>query len=267
MRKKKQTRAKKKALDEILPKVAISKKKERGRPRFTEWEWVASRALDLQTQLSYVWFTLESPLLEAKTENEVTNAFKTFANFCAATFVPVFSADILTLLKDEDFPQRADPRTKFLARSLAGRFSAETPLTFRSSRDICEKVAKQKRESRHKILRREFYIECSCGYKGPAFDNACWKCGAQPQLSLYEWTGKAPEDVPVAREIKVRQSPQKEVAQHVSQADSPDYNHVRCDECGTTIAAETRELALAELAEHKRLFHGDNADKQAEKPE
>jgi hypothetical protein len=30
---------------------------------------------------------------------------------------------------------------------------------------------------KHVIVRREYYIECSCGYKGPALDGACRDCG------------------------------------------------------------------------------------------
>ena len=268
LKKRKQSRATKKALDRISPVTTISENKERGRPRQTPWEWIANRASNFESQLSYVWYGLKAPLLEAKTEDEVTNAFKTFADFCSATFVPGFSADILALLRDKNFPQRPEPQIKFIARSLAGRSSIEKlSKSFRSSRDICEKVAAQlKGKSPHKILRREYYIECSCGYRGPALDNACRKCGAQPQLSIHEWTGKAPKDVPVHPKIKVRQSPQNEVAQIISQTNILDYSHVLC-ECGATIAAATRELALNALAEHKRTVHADAPDERADKPE
>jgi YD repeat-containing protein len=49
-----------------------------------------------------------------------------------------------------------------------------------TSRDICAKgLAEEKAKSPHKILRKEFYVECSCGFKGPALNDACRKCGAQ----------------------------------------------------------------------------------------
>jgi len=43
-------------------------------------------------------------------------------------------------------------------------------------------------------------------------------------------------------------------------------NHFMC-ECGTTVAAASREQALKALADHKRLVHGEHADKQEDKQE
>lgn len=72
-------------------------------------------------------------------------------------------------LHDPRFPKRQQARINFLADSLAG-LGRVTP---RSSRDICARErAKERAKSRHKIIRYEFYVECSCGYKGPARDNA-----------------------------------------------------------------------------------------------
>ena len=48
----------------------------------------------------------------------------------------------------------------------------------RRSRDICERErAKGKRA--HHIIRYEFYVECSCGYKGRSRKYACPNCGAE----------------------------------------------------------------------------------------
>jgi hypothetical protein len=48
----------------------------------------------------------------------------------------------------------------------------------RRSRDICqEERTKEKRA--HRILRYEFYVECSCGFKGRSQNHACQKCGAE----------------------------------------------------------------------------------------
>ena len=77
------------------------------------------------------------------------------------------------------FPKKPRAQIKFLAISLAGRPNVEA----RTSRDIYAKgLAEEKARSPHKILRKEFYVECSCGYKGPASNNACRKCGAQIDL-------------------------------------------------------------------------------------
>jgi len=80
------------------------------------------------------------------------------------------------VIREKKFPKRPRAQIEFLANSLAGLPSVEP----RTSRDICAKhLAEQKAKSPHKILRKEFYVECSCGYKGPALNDACRKCGAQ----------------------------------------------------------------------------------------
>ena len=252
-----------KTLDRISSLSTNPTKNQRGRPRKTPWEGVTGRASNYEFQLSEVWARLEIPLSGARTADEVTAAFREFAEPYAGEFVPRLSPDILSLLNDPDFPKRANPRIKFLARSLAGR----SPLSFRTSRDICEKAAALERiKSPHRILRREFYIECSCGYQGPARDNACRKCGAQPSPSLYEWTGQAPLNVPIKRKNKTLQSTQREFSPDVAVRRTAESNQVEC-ECGATIAAATRDLALEALAEHKRLVHAEMNDEQAEKLE
>jgi hypothetical protein len=168
---------------------AVKRNPTLGRPREMPHEWIIGRAPNYEFQLREVWDKLEQSLLAAENSDCVTKAFKEFAQYCADEFVPRLSDDILSLLRDPDFPKRAGPRIKFLARSLAGR----PALSFRTSRDICEKAQKQEKlKSPHRILRREFYIECSCGYQGPALNNACRKCGAEAPVSLYQWIVQAP---------------------------------------------------------------------------
>jgi hypothetical protein len=220
---------------------------------------VTGRASNYERELDEVWETLQKPLLSSKTSDEVTDAFKKFAAICAWDFVPGLSSDILLLLNDPDFPQRALPRTRFLGRSLGGRPN----LSFRTSRDICEKADREeKRKSPHRILRKEFYIECSCGYRGPAFNNGCRKCGAQPELSLHDWTGEAlgiQEIKPVRR---IRKMPQPEPPQQVAIATNP--NAVRC-ECGASIVGSSREIALELLDKHRRDEHPEIDNQRAEK--
>jgi hypothetical protein len=236
------------------------KKNNRGRKRSLPWATVTGRASNYEFQLNQVWHRLATPLLAARTKDEVTNAFNQFAQPYSREFVPGLSSDILLLLNDPDFPQRPIPRIKFLARSLAGG----STLSFRSSRDICEKVAAQEmRKSPHRILRREFYIECSCGYKGPALDNDCPHCGAQPQLSLEDWTGKAPGILESKIKRKIVKKAQPELPhQEVAAAANP--NSVRCH-CGATIEASSRDAALEGLAKHEREEHGNVLNQPSEK--
>jgi hypothetical protein len=82
---------------------------------------------------------------------------------------------LLATLKDKKFPRHnRDAQEQFIADSLA----AEGRVSIRRSRDIVQQV-RSAGKKRGKILRREFYVECSCGYKGPALHDACPDCGAE----------------------------------------------------------------------------------------
>jgi hypothetical protein len=257
---KRQPKEIKKALDALSGSGTNPKKNNRGRKRKLPWSTVTGRASNYQFQLGEVWHSLGTPLLAAKTKEEVTKAFDRFGQPYAGDFIPRLSSDILLLLKDKDFPQRSIPQIKFLARSLAGR----PTISFRSSRDICEKESlREKLKSPHRILRREFFVECSCGYNGPALDNDCPECGAQPQLSLDNWTGRAPEIHEVKTKRKISKTAQPELPQEVAAAVDP--NTVQC-ECGATISASSREIALEALAKHKRDEHGEIVNQRTEKP-
>jgi hypothetical protein len=128
--------------------------------------------------LGEIWAKLRDPLLttRAGTEEDVTKAFETDAQPYAQNFVPGLASYILEVIHERKFPTRPKAQIHFLADSLAGRPNVGP----RRSRDICaEERAKESARSPHKILRKEFYVECSCGYKGPALNNACRKCGAE----------------------------------------------------------------------------------------
>jgi hypothetical protein len=87
---------------------------------------------------------------------------------------------ILSVLREKTFPKTMPAQLDYVADSIAG-LGLVRP---RSSRDICGRErAKQRLKSPHRIIRKEFYIECTCGYKGPALDNACRKCKAEVPLS------------------------------------------------------------------------------------
>lgn len=162
---------------------AFSEKRGRGRPAKIPKAWVIGRAESHRLALGAVWHSLRDPLLAAQTEEAVIAAFEDHGQPYAQQFVPRQASEILTLIHDPYFPKRAKARIGFLADSLAGR----PDITARRSRDICaEERARQREKSPHSIIRHEFYVECSCGYKGPARDNACRDCGAEILLSLAE---------------------------------------------------------------------------------
>lgn len=186
-KRKKDTRKRKKALDRFAAKrpkdSKVAKphnlyaiKRPRGRPAKIAASTVIGRADNCRYQLKQVWKELEGPLLAAQTEGEVKVALETHAPVYASSYVPFQVADMLALTHDKRFPKDSEARINFLADSLGGR----STLTFRSSRDVCGRErAKERAKSPCQILRHEYYVECSCGYEGPALDNACRKCGAE----------------------------------------------------------------------------------------
>jgi len=180
-RRKKATKKASKPLD------TFSSKRDRGRPPSIPFSWVVGRAGNHRTRLTQLWPKLEAPLLASRTEQDIVSAFENCGQPYTNHYVPESVADILALIRDTKFPKRREQRINFLADSLGGR----PTLALRTSRDICEKErAKQRRRSPHKILRREYYVECSCGYKGPARDSACRKCGAEIALTLDDLMGR-----------------------------------------------------------------------------
>jgi hypothetical protein len=160
----------------VKARDAYSAKRPRGRPAKIPASTVIGRANNYRYQLKQLWNQLEAPLLAAETLEEVKAAFEIQGQPYASSFVPSRASDILALIRDRHFPKDSDARINFLADSLGGRPN----VTLRTSRDICGRErAKQRLKSPYKILRKEFYVECSCGYKGPARDNACRNCGAE----------------------------------------------------------------------------------------
>jgi hypothetical protein len=127
-------------------------------------------------------YTWAMALVAAKTTDEVNHALESAPSYAQKEFKPLIPV-ILKVLQERAFPKKQKAQFDFFADSLAayGRVSP------RRSRDICgEERAKERTKSPYKIIRKEFYIECSCGYKGPALDNACRKCRAPIAISLEE---------------------------------------------------------------------------------
>jgi hypothetical protein len=119
-------------------------------------------------------------LLSVQTDEDRLKALDSAPLYVQNEFKPLAPL-ILKVVKEPRFPKRREAQTKFLADSLAGLGK----ISPRRSRDICERErARERRKSPYKIFRHEFYVECSCGYKGPARDNACRKCGAEIPMSL-----------------------------------------------------------------------------------
>jgi hypothetical protein len=164
----------------LTPKKQVDgfseKPTKRGRPRIAQYTTVWGRAANYKLMLSEKWPNLGNALMRCLQEADVIDVFEVHAQPYARQFVPHLASDILELIRSAKFPQRANARIKYMAESLAGRPS----VTLRTSREVCAKLrAIEGAKSPYKIIRKEFYIVCQCGYKGPGEYNACPKCHAQ----------------------------------------------------------------------------------------
>ena len=158
-------------LDMVLPKRG------RGRPGVYKKE-IQARAFYYRQTIQNHWDELEEPFLKAESEDE----FKRLMENVAVSLLSEFGPRLFPLLQktrnDLKFPKKKSTQAIFFADSLAGK-GRVTP---RRSRDIVAEDRKEKRK-KHKIIRRDYYIECTCGYEGPAHHGACPGCGTKT-LSL-----------------------------------------------------------------------------------
>jgi hypothetical protein len=146
------------------------KKRGRGRPREIDPWIVVGSADTYRTHFAQFWPKLGDRLLSAQSPEEVGRAVREEAAAISASLDP-HSELILKIRNDPKFPRaRSASQIHFLADSLGG----QGYVTPRRSREIC---AEERAKKRHVIVRREFYIECSCGYKGPALEGTCRDCG------------------------------------------------------------------------------------------
>jgi hypothetical protein len=131
---------------------------------------VVGSADTYRTWFRQFWPKLGQRILLAKSPDEITRAIDEDAVGISSSLNP-FAELILKIVRDPKFPRvRTTSQIHFLADSLGGQ-GFVTP---RRSREICEE---ERSKERNFIVRREFYIECSCGYQGPARQGACPKCG------------------------------------------------------------------------------------------
>ncbi len=170
------TKSSEEALD-IFPN-----KRGRGRPRQAVPSVLIGRADNYRRMLSRNWEVVGAALTEAQTEEDV---IKTLDNVRPhlEEFRPIAGL-ILQVVRGPSFPKRPKPRINFLTDSIAA-YGAVRP---RRSRDICNRE-RAKTRTAHRILRAEYYIVCSCKYKGPSRDHVCPKCKAQIPFNLVPGAG------------------------------------------------------------------------------
>ncbi len=142
----------------------------KGRPARIDPNIVVGSADAFRAWFHQFWAKLGPRFLRAKSCEDIEKAIKEDAPTIGGSLMH-HSALILAVVHDRRFPRaRTESQIHFLADSLGGQ-GFVTP---RRSREIC---AKERAKVRNVIVRREYYIECSCGYKGPALDGACRECG------------------------------------------------------------------------------------------
>ena len=162
-----------------IPLDRFSRKRARGRPPRVRPTEIRGRADNYRFIFGKVWDRLSPRLLRATTDQEVIDSFLEGATPYAQEFVPALANLIFRVLGERKFPKRPEAQINFLADSLAG-LSYVSP---RSSRDICQKE-RTREKCAHHILRYEFYVECSCGFKGRSHNHACRQCGATIDFDL-----------------------------------------------------------------------------------
>ncbi len=155
------------------PLDRFSEKRGRGRPRRMRFSEIGGRANNFRWIFDQVWDRFWPLFAKAETKEQVVQAFEKGASPYHGNFLPWAAPLALRVKRERRFPKTRTAQSNFLADSLAG-VGVVSP---RRSRDICERDRADAKRATY-IIRREFYVECSCGYKGPARDNACPKCKA-----------------------------------------------------------------------------------------
>jgi hypothetical protein len=131
---------------------------------------VYGRALNYRTIFGKVWDKLREPLLKASSAAEVGHAFEAYAAPYTQQFVPSLVRLIFEVVHHPKFPKRPEPQINYLADSLAALGWVRPK---RSREIVAQELAKERAKLKHRVLRREFYIECTCGYQGPAYKGRC----------------------------------------------------------------------------------------------
>jgi hypothetical protein len=152
----------------------VAEKKRRGPKRRLPPGGVVGTADLYNVQFRIAWEKIGRQLLEAADPEEVLKALTQLGGSISGTIDLKFANRVFTIIHDPAFPEVRDKsQIRFLADSLGGGDA----LSPRRSRDICAQERAKRKKAQH-ILRYEYYVECSCGYKGHSLDHACKKCGA-----------------------------------------------------------------------------------------
>lgn len=113
-------------------------------------------------------------LATADSESDVVAALHEVPDHARLLLTGRWGKAILRWAKEKKFPKHNE---QAILRHLADSIAGDGDVSPRTSRDICDRLRREER-NRGRIIRREFYVECTCGYQGPALHDACPDCGA-----------------------------------------------------------------------------------------
>jgi hypothetical protein len=132
---------------------------------------VIGRSDNYRETLQVIWDSIWPSLSVAQSAEDVSRALENAPPY--GRELAAFAEAILGILKEKRFPKRRKARINFIADSIAGIPNVSP----RRSRDICFEERAKKDGTR--ILRYEYYVECSCGYEGHSKNHGCPNCGAE----------------------------------------------------------------------------------------
>jgi len=157
-----------------------SEKTPRGPKRKVRASEVRGRADNYRYIFNQVWERIWPRLRNAEKYDDVIQCLRNADIGSYTLELEIVANLILAVIRDPKFPKRKrEAQINFLADSIAGLGS----VTPRSSRDICERE-RARINRQHHILEYEFWIKCSCGYKGRSQKHACPKCEAEIPFRL-----------------------------------------------------------------------------------
>jgi len=168
------------------PEIAldtVSRKPKRGR-RGVNPHMVFASVFPYTAHLKASWNEIKEPILKAKSAQEIKAIIESTTNTTLKNQLAGIEDKVYEVVHEKKFPTREKAQIRFLAESLAGCYSVST----RRSRDICAEM-RLKEKVQTRIIRKEFYIECTCGYQGPAKYGKCARCGTgeiDPSLEYKE---------------------------------------------------------------------------------
>ena len=167
-------------------RVLTASEETRGRKRRIHPENVVSAANHLLKFLEFCKDQIDWGKLEiAKTEEEAAFAFERVPPPYRER-LNLWAAAIPEWAIEGKFPKL---NLKRKMRHLADSVAAEGLLTPRRCRDVCYEERKRQAQRQAQlgmIIRREFYIECTCRYRGPAKGGGCPRCGTNRLSSEIE---------------------------------------------------------------------------------